>query len=127
MNIDILYGKTTEHLVPIEGTKFLVHKLMLNDFLKLQQAARNAGFDLQIISAFRDNERDIKIWNAKAKSDRILIEDKEIPLDYASLSPHEIIFSILRWSALPGCSRHHWGTDVDVFDGNTQNADNVKL
>jgi LAS superfamily LD-carboxypeptidase LdcB len=26
------------------------------------------------------------------------------------------VFAILRWSALPGASRHHWGTDVDVFD-----------
>ena len=22
----------------------------------------------------------------------------------------------MRWSALPGASRHHWGTDIDVFD-----------
>ena len=26
------------------------------------------------------------------------------------------MFAILRWSALPGTSRHHWGTDFDVFD-----------
>ena len=24
--------------------------------------------------------------------------------------------SILRWSALPGGSRHHWGTEIDIFD-----------
>ena len=24
--------------------------------------------------------------------------------------------AILVWSALPGASRHHWGTDLDVFD-----------
>jgi hypothetical protein len=24
--------------------------------------------------------------------------------------------AILLWSALPGASRHHWGTDVDVID-----------
>jgi len=23
---------------------------------------------------------------------------------------------ILNWSALPGASRHHWGTDIDVYD-----------
>ena len=23
---------------------------------------------------------------------------------------------ILRWSALPGGSRHHWGTEIDIFD-----------
>ena len=26
------------------------------------------------------------------------------------------MFAILRWSALPGASRHHWGTDLDVYD-----------
>jgi LAS superfamily LD-carboxypeptidase LdcB len=26
------------------------------------------------------------------------------------------MFAILRWSALPGASRHHWGTDIDVYD-----------
>ena len=24
--------------------------------------------------------------------------------------------AILRWSALPGGSRHHWGTEIDIFD-----------
>ncbi|MGB2173241.1 MAG: M15 family metallopeptidase, partial [Porticoccaceae bacterium] len=24
--------------------------------------------------------------------------------------------AILRWSALPGASRHHWGTDFDIYD-----------
>ncbi len=28
----------------------------------------------------------------------------------------ELLFAILRWSAIPGCSRHHWGTDIDVYD-----------
>ena len=23
---------------------------------------------------------------------------------------------ILEWSALPGASRHHWGSEFDVFD-----------
>ena len=24
--------------------------------------------------------------------------------------------AILHWSALPGASRHHWGTEIDVID-----------
>ena len=34
----------------------------------------------------------------------------------APLAPDALIETILLWSALPGGSRHHWGTDVDVFD-----------
>jgi LAS superfamily LD-carboxypeptidase LdcB len=127
MNIDILLGKTQEHLVPLEGTKFLVHNRMLQDFLRLQASAKEAGFDLKVISAFRDYDRQLKIWNAKASGERPLLDDLEKPLDYSQLSPTEIIFAILRWSAIPGCSRHHWGSDVDVYDGNTQTATDVKL
>ena len=32
------------------------------------------------------------------------------------LSEREKIMAILRWSALPGASRHHWGSDFDLFD-----------
>lgn len=127
MNIDILLGKTTEHLVPLEGTKFLVHHQTLRDFLKLQQSAKEAGFDLQIASAFRDYDRQLKIWNAKARGERPLLDEQERELDYSTLSPREIVFAILRWSALPGCSRHHWGSDIDVFDAKTQRPGDVKL
>jgi hypothetical protein len=37
-------------------------------------------------------------------------------LNAGGLSPDDRMFAILRWSALPGASRHHWGTDIDVFD-----------
>jgi LAS superfamily LD-carboxypeptidase LdcB len=39
------------------------------------------------------------------------------PLDAGRLTPDERIEAILLWSALPGASRHHWGTDVDLIDG----------
>lgn len=127
MNIDIILGKTTEHLVPLEGTKFFIHHQMLHDFLKLQKAAKENGFDLQIASAFRDYERQLLIWNAKAKGERVLLDDQERPIDFNKLSPTEIVFAILRWSAIPGCSRHHWGSDIDIFNGNTQKIEEVKL
>jgi hypothetical protein len=33
------------------------------------------------------------------------------------LTPLQRVDAILLWSALPGASRHHWGTDIDVIDG----------
>ncbi|MGE3611468.1 MAG: M15 family metallopeptidase [Bacteriovoracaceae bacterium] len=127
MNIEILTGKTTEHLETIEGSHWAIHKLAILDFLRLQKAAKEAGFDLQIASAFRDFDRQLKIWNAKAKGERVILDAEEKPLDYTQLSPTEIVYSILRWSAIPGCSRHHWGSDIDIYDGNTQLATEVKL
>jgi LAS superfamily LD-carboxypeptidase LdcB len=38
------------------------------------------------------------------------------PLSMDELNSVEWVYAILRWSALPGASRHHWGTDLDVFD-----------
>jgi len=127
MNIDILLGKTTEHLIQIEGTKFFVHHQMLSDFLRLQNAAKKDDINLQIVSAFRDYDRQLKIWNAKASGERPILDDQERPIDIAKLSPIETVLAILRWSAIPGCSRHHWGTDIDVFDANTQAREEVKL
>jgi LAS superfamily LD-carboxypeptidase LdcB len=127
MNIDLIFGKTTEHLVQLEGTKYFIHQQMLHDFLKLQKSAREAGFDLQVISAFRDYDRQLSIWNAKARGERPILDDQERVLDYSKLSPTELLFAILRWSAIPGCSRHHWGSDIDIFDAKTQTAEQVKL
>lgn len=38
------------------------------------------------------------------------------PIDITLLSTGELCEAILRWSALPGASRHHWGSDLDVYD-----------
>lgn len=127
MNIEILLGKTTEHLVPLEGTKYFIHKDMLKDFLRLQRDAAAEGFNLQLASAFRDFDRQLKIWNLKASGERPILDDQENPLVFSQLSPTQLVMAILRWSAIPGCSRHHWGTDIDVYDGNTQKAEEVKL
>jgi LAS superfamily LD-carboxypeptidase LdcB len=37
-------------------------------------------------------------------------------LDAAALDEDARATAILHWSALPGASRHHWGTDFDVLD-----------
>jgi hypothetical protein len=37
-------------------------------------------------------------------------------VDLAGLSPEQRLACVLRFSAMPGASRHHWGTDVDVYD-----------
>jgi LAS superfamily LD-carboxypeptidase LdcB len=127
MNIEILLGKTSEHLELVSGSKCSVHKNILQDFLKLKKDAKEAGFDLEIASGFRDYGRQEKIWNAKASGERDLFDEKGNLLDYSTLSPREILNAILRWSAVPGASRHHWGTDMDVFDAHTQRREDVKL
>jgi LAS superfamily LD-carboxypeptidase LdcB len=45
-----------------------------------------------------------------------LLDRAGMPLEQAGLSDSQRVDAILSWSAIPGGSRHHWGSDVDVFD-----------
>ncbi len=78
--------------------------------------AREAGFDLRVVSGFRSFERQAMIWNAKARGLRPVLDAAERPIDIRTIDEMALVFAILRWSALPGASRHHWGTDLDVLD-----------
>ncbi len=82
----------------------------------LQARAEAAGFDLQVASGFRSFTRQLAIWNAKASGERAVHDDDNLPVDLSALDEVARIHAILRFSALPGASRHHWGTDLDVYD-----------
>ncbi len=92
-------------------------------FDNMRRSAADAGVDLLIASGFRDFDRQLSIWNGKADGSRPLFDHAGMRLDVAQLSDVEVCDAILRWSALPGASRHHWGTDLDVYDGNSIEAD----
>lgn len=121
-----LTGRTADHVVPYKG-KHRLHPAALTAFLKLQQAAKRDGLQLELVSSFRDYERQLMIWNRKARGETTLLDSHSRPLDYLSLSQDQIIESIMRWSALPGASRHHWGTDIDVFESSVTMPEQVKL
>jgi LAS superfamily LD-carboxypeptidase LdcB len=93
-----------------------VHRAVIEAWQQLASAARAAGFDPVIASGFRNYQRQLQIWNAKASGERELLDTVGQPLDRRDLSEWEFVQAILRWSALPGASRHHWGTDIDVYD-----------
>ena len=82
----------------------------------LRARAAAAGFDLRVASGYRSFERQLLIWNNKALGLRPVLDDRGLPLDIKRLGERDLVLAILRWSALPGASRHHWGTDLDVYD-----------
>jgi LAS superfamily LD-carboxypeptidase LdcB len=43
-------------------------------------------------------------------------DDRDLLVPMEQLSPEQQLHAILRFSAIPGTSRHHWGTDLDVYD-----------
>lgn len=93
-----------------------VHRDIVAPFSALRDAAAAAGFELAVASGYRNYHRQLQIWNAKARGERPVLNDDGIALNIAELSEQELALAILRWSALPGASRHHWGTDIDIYD-----------
>jgi LAS superfamily LD-carboxypeptidase LdcB len=83
----------------------------------MREAAARDGFDLVPLSSFRDFGRQRAIWNAKFRGERPALDRDGRRVDMAALPPARRIEVILLWSALPGMSRHHWGSDIDVADG----------
>ena len=120
-----LYGLSSAHLVEYCG--FLLESETAVAFEKMRTSAAKDGINLAICSAFRDFDRQQVIWNAKASGKRVLLDSDSKPVDVDKKSPEQIIALILLWSALPGTSRHHWGTDIDVFDSNSISKANLQL
>lgn len=112
----LLLGLDERELTELPSLQCRVHYALESPLLKLQVRAAEAGFDLRIASSYRSFERQRLIWNNKALGLRPVLDSNGIPLDLTQMSAREIVLAILRWSALPGASRHHWGTDIDVYD-----------
>lgn len=110
-------GTTDEHIVDI-GQGTFVNVKMADAFLLLQQEGKQAGFDICIASGFRNFERQLAIWNAKFNNLRPVLDRQQQTIDMTKLTDWEKVQAILTYSALPGTSRHHWGTDIDIYDKN---------
>jgi LAS superfamily LD-carboxypeptidase LdcB len=123
MTNQIITGSTDTHLIRLgedqaDTENQFIHKQVLQPLIDLQVAGREAGFDIKICSAFRSFERQLFIWNGKASGMRPVMDPFGKAINIQELSSWQKIQAILRWSALPGASRHHWGTDFDIFDAN---------
>ncbi len=82
-----------------------------NAFEKMFDAAKKDGVVLQIISATRPFHHQKSIWEAKWTGGR-LVGGKN--LSKAIPEPAARALEILKFSSMPGTSRHHWGTDLDL-------------
>ncbi|MGE0637483.1 MAG: M15 family metallopeptidase [Bacteroidia bacterium] len=80
-------------------------------FIKMYDAAKKEGVNLKIISATRNFNEQKSIWEAKWNGSR-LVNGKN--LSQTIKDPVERAKTILRYSSMPGTSRHHWGTDMDL-------------
>lgn len=123
------WGLTQSHLQAYvqDEREFLLAPEAMTALLRLRHEALKDGFDLQIVSAFRGYQRQLMIWQAKATGRRALLDMHGEVLDFHALTEQQRLCAILRWSAIPGLSRHHWGSDVDVFDASAMHIEDVQL
>jgi len=110
----LLTGLDDRHIIEANGVR--MHRELAAPLARLRAAALETGIELAVASGFRSFERQLHIWNAKVAGERPVLDDLGRPIDLARLTAVERMYAILRWSALPGASRHHWGTDIDIWD-----------
>lgn len=98
------------------GDTYKLRKEAHESFLKMKKSALKDGIDLLVVSSYRDFDHQKRIWNRKYKS-----------FTQQGLSKIKAIAKIIKYSTIPGTSRHHWGTDLDIVDGNAKQPKNVLL
>lgn len=85
-------------------------------FQSMRAAALKDSIVIKVISSFRDYATQKRIWNRKYK--RFTAE---------GMTPEAAIEKIIEYSTLPGTSRHHWGTDIDLVLGDIEVEGDVLL
>ncbi|MBD1575898.1 MULTISPECIES: M15 family metallopeptidase [Vibrio] len=127
-SLEQLTGLSQSHLesITVGQRQFLIHKEIKLALQGLIASAQGHGFDFSIASSFRDYQQQAVIWNNKFSGQRPILDNQSQPLDSSLLSALEKIHAIMRWSALPGASRHHWGCELDIYAHNCL-PENTKL
>lgn len=100
---DTNYVVIPDHMSTYKG--LYCHREAFNAYLAMRDSALRDGITLTIISATRNFDRQLQIWNRKWQNTPGNDSTK--------------IRSIMRYSSMPGTSRHHWGTDIDFISAET--------
>lgn len=128
MDYKLLTGRENKELIEWQpGSGLLIHKDMKSSLQELIREGKEKGFSIQVASAYRDYEKQRTIWNAKASGKRKIYNRSEELVDFQNASPKEILEAIMSWSAIPGASRHHWGTEIDIFDESCRSREDLEL
>ncbi len=102
-------------LIPLKhmygGRNMYLRKETLNAFAEMENAAALDGINLKIASATRNFDYQNNIWTRKWNG-ITLVDGRRLP--ESTPSDIERFKKILKYSAAPSTSRHHWGTDIDI-------------
>lgn len=77
MNLGNVVGQDASHLCSPADAELLsvsVHRDVVEPFRDLHAAAANEGFDVSILSGFRSFEKQLSIWNRKARGELAVLD-----------------------------------------------------
>lgn len=98
-----------------DGNEFVADAKSIVALRDMQQAAADCGLKIAVCSAYRSFERQFEIFKDKFEGRRPVLAPDESVIDISALSCVEKIKAITFFSAIPGLSRHHLGTDFDLY------------
>lgn len=103
---DQLIGKGNPDIL---GENYLttMHRETAVALQKMRIAASQENIALEVVSAYRSFQRQKEIFENKYQKNLA-----------QGMEPMQAIENIIEYSTIPGTSRHHWGTDLDLIDGN---------
>jgi len=99
-----LMGKTD---IELFGKGINLREAAHDAFVEMKKAAYSDGIDIKVVSSYRNFYRQEGIWERKF----IRYTEQD------GMEPLPAIDKIIEYSTIPGTSRHHWGTDIDIVDG----------
>ncbi len=81
-------------------------------FQKMAFAAKKENVNLKIVSATRNFKAQKMIWDRKWRDLAAVAKSQNIKVSHQGLVARAQ--KIMEYSSMPGTSRHHWGTDIDL-------------
>jgi hypothetical protein len=90
---------------------------VMDAWLELQAAALTDGVDLQLVSAYRSVDRQRQIFLRELRREILQDGDGETGMQaIAAGDANHLVQEVLRYSAIPGFSKHHSGYTIDITD-----------
>ena len=102
---DILTGKGNPQLF---GDGYRLQEKAHKAFKAMKSEALKENINIQVVSSYRNFDHQKRIW-----------ESKYARFTKQGLNSNQVISKIIEYSTIPGTSRHHWGTDLDIIDANS--------
>lgn len=96
------------------GKDYKLQRKAYDAFINMKEEALKSDISIKIVSSYRNFDHQNRIWERKYKS-----------FTSNGLSPQDVIKKIIEYSTIPGTSRHHWATDIDIIDAKPKQPKNV--